>query len=30
MFIVSTPQGLMTNDEAKEKKIGGRLVAFVY
>jgi len=30
MFIVSTPQGLMTNAEAKEKGLGGRLIAFVY
>ena len=30
MFIVSTPQGLMTNADAKEKGLGGRLIAFVY
>ncbi len=30
MFIVSTPQGLMTNGEAKEKGMGGRLIAYVY
>ncbi len=30
ILIVSTPQGLMTNREAKEKNIGGRLVAYVY
>ncbi len=30
MFVVSTPQGLMTNDEAKEKGLGGRLIAYVY
>lgn len=30
MFVVSTPQGLMTNDEAKEKGLGGRLIAFIY
>jgi len=30
MFVVSTPQGLMTNDEAKEKGLGGRLIAYIY
>ena len=30
MFVVSTPQGLMTNDEAKGKGICGRLIAYVY
>ncbi|MCX8197155.1 MAG: 30S ribosomal protein S8 [Candidatus Micrarchaeota archaeon] len=30
LFIVSTPQGLMTNIEAKQKGIGGRLIAYVY
>lgn len=30
LLIVSTPQGLMTNDEAKTKGFGGRLIAFVY
>jgi small subunit ribosomal protein S8 len=30
MLIVSTPHGLMTNKEAREKGIGGRLVAYVY
>lgn len=30
MFIVSTPQGLMTNEDAKSKGIGGRLIAFIY
>ena len=29
-LIVSTPKGLMTHEEAKEKKIGGRLIAYVY
>ncbi|OIO21702.1 30S ribosomal protein S8 [Candidatus Micrarchaeota archaeon CG11_big_fil_rev_8_21_14_0_20_47_5] len=29
-LIVSTPQGLMTNKSAKEKNIGGRLLAYVY
>ncbi|MEW6328940.1 MAG: 30S ribosomal protein S8 [Candidatus Micrarchaeota archaeon] len=30
VLIVSTPLGLMTNADAKEKKIGGRLIAYVY
>ncbi|MEM2963562.1 MAG: 30S ribosomal protein S8 [Candidatus Anstonellales archaeon] len=30
LLIVSTPQGLMTNISAKEKNIGGRLIAYVY
>jgi small subunit ribosomal protein S8 len=30
ILIMSTPQGLMTNREAKEKNVGGRLVAYVY
>ena len=30
IFIVSTPQGLMTNADAKERGLGGRLIAFVY
>lgn len=30
VIIVSTPAGLLTHREAKEKGIGGRLVAFVY
>ncbi|MDA4125218.1 MAG: 30S ribosomal protein S8 [Thaumarchaeota archaeon] len=29
-LIVSTPQGVMSHAEAQEKKIGGRLVGFVY
>ncbi|MFN3910188.1 MAG: 30S ribosomal protein S8 [Candidatus Anstonellaceae archaeon] len=29
-LIVSTPKGLMTNEEAKKLNIGGRLIAFVY
>jgi small subunit ribosomal protein S8 len=29
-FIVSTPLGLMTHHQAKEKGLGGRLIAFVY
>ncbi|MEM4348138.1 MAG: 30S ribosomal protein S8 [Candidatus Anstonellaceae archaeon] len=30
LFIVSTPQGLMTNAEAKKRGIGGRLIAYIY
>ncbi len=30
LLIVSTPQGLMTHSEAKIRKVGGRLVAYVY
>lgn len=30
LLIVSTPQGLMTHAQAKAKKIGGRLIAFMY
>ncbi len=30
MLIVSTPKGMMTNSEAKEKNTGGRLIAYVY
>jgi small subunit ribosomal protein S8 len=30
MLIVTTPQGIMTNADAEEKKIGGRLLAYVY
>lgn len=30
IIVVSTSQGLMTHKEAKEKGIGGRLLAFVY
>ncbi|MCD6434757.1 MAG: 30S ribosomal protein S8 [Candidatus Diapherotrites archaeon] len=29
-IIVSTSQGLMTHREAKEKGIGGRLIAYIY
>ncbi|MEM3361861.1 MAG: 30S ribosomal protein S8 [Candidatus Anstonellaceae archaeon] len=29
-LIVSTPKGLMTNEEAKKQNLGGRLIAFVY
>ncbi|MBS3134365.1 30S ribosomal protein S8 [Candidatus Woesearchaeota archaeon] len=30
ILIVSTPKGIMTHLEAKDKKIGGRLIAYVY
>ncbi len=30
MLIVSTPKGLMTNEDAKREGIGGRLIAYVY
>lgn len=30
LLIVSTPQGVMTHARAKEKKLGGRLVAYCY
>jgi ribosomal protein S8 len=30
LLIVSTPKGVMSNKEAKEAKVGGRLIAFVY
>jgi small subunit ribosomal protein S8 len=30
VLIVSTPAGLMTNEEAKKQQIGGRLIAYVY
>ncbi len=30
ILIVSTPQGIMTNDEAKKKGIGGKLLAYCY
>ena len=30
IIIVSTSQGLMTHTKAKEKKIGGRLIAYCY
>ncbi|MCX6777432.1 MAG: 30S ribosomal protein S8 [Candidatus Micrarchaeota archaeon] len=29
-LIVSTPLGLMTNEDAKKEKIGGRLIAYIY
>ncbi len=30
ILIVSTPEGMMTHTKAKEKKIGGRLIAYCY
>jgi small subunit ribosomal protein S8 len=30
LIIVSTPKGLMTNEDAKKQATGGRLIAFVY
>lgn len=30
MLIVSTSQGIMTHNDAREKKIGGRLLAYCY
>ena len=30
LIIISTSKGLMTHTQAKEKKIGGRLIAYVY
>lgn len=30
LLIISTPKGLLSHREAKEKGIGGRLLAFVY
>ena len=30
LLIISTPDGVMTNRDAKEKKVGGRLIAYVY
>ncbi len=30
ILVLSTPQGLMTNREAREKMTGGRLVLYVY
>ena len=29
-MIVSTPQGLMTHQEAKQKSLGGKLIAYFY
>ncbi len=30
ILIVSTPKGIMTNKQAKQSKVGGRLLAYVY
>ena len=30
VMIISTSKGMITNNEAKEKKIGGKLIAFCY
>ena len=30
LIVVSTPEGLMTHTQAKVKKLGGRLIAFMY
>ena len=30
ILLVSTSKGLMTHEEAKEKKLGGRLIAYCY
>jgi small subunit ribosomal protein S8 len=30
LLVVSTPKGIMTNVDAHEKQMGGRLIAFVY
>lgn len=30
ILIISTSKGLLTNDEAKEKNVGGRLIAYCY
>lgn len=30
ILIVSTPEGIMTNRDAKTKRMGGRLLAYVY
>lgn len=30
VLIVSTPKGIMTNSQAKEKMLGGKLLAFCY
>jgi small subunit ribosomal protein S8 len=29
-LVISTPKGLMTHIEAKEKKYGGKLIAYIY
>jgi small subunit ribosomal protein S8 len=30
LLVVSTPQGVMTHTQAKEKGLGGRIVAYIY
>jgi small subunit ribosomal protein S8 len=30
IMIMTTPEGIMTHKEAKEKGIGGRLIAYIY
>jgi len=30
ILVVSTPKGVLSHKEAKEKRIGGKLIAFVY
>lgn len=30
ILIISTPKGLMTHYEAKEKNLGGKLIAYIY
>ena len=30
ILVVSTPKGVMTHEEAKEQKLGGRLIAYCY
>ncbi len=30
LLIISTPEGIMSNRDAKQKRIGGRLIAYVY
>jgi len=30
LLIISTPNGVLSHKEAKEKRVGGRLLAFVY
>jgi ribosomal protein S8 len=30
LLIISTSKGLLTNTEAKEKNVGGRLIAYCY
>jgi len=30
MLILTTPEGVMTHEDAKEKAIGGRLLAYIY